>query len=224
MAVVTMSRQIGSGADQVANQLCADLDLVAFDKRLMVRVASEIGVGEEEIVDYSEDRYKLRGFFDALFRRARPVAEVSSWTGGGSEGYARQVRVLDEDRAVDLVRAAVTAAYDRGNVLIIGRGSQAILEDKPDVLHVRIVAPIEDRVERIQSRESVSPAQARRLIADSDRATEEYLGTFHHIDVDDSTLYHMILNTGRLGIDKTVAMVKQGLADIAAQQMDEAAG
>jgi cytidylate kinase len=218
-----MSRQIGSGADQVANQLCSDLDLMAFDKRLMVRVASEIGVGENEIVDYSEDTYKLRGFFDALFRRARPVAEISAWTGGRSAGYERQVRILDEDRAVDLVRAAVTAAYERGNVLIIGRGSQAVLEDKPDVLHLRVVAPFEDRIERIRARESLSPAQARRLITDSDRATEEYLGTFYHIDVDDPSLYHMVLNTGKLGIDKTVAMIKQGIEDVVARQADEAA-
>jgi cytidylate kinase len=208
-----MSRQVGSGADQVANQLCSDLGLMAFDKRLMVRVAGEIGVSEEEIVDYSEDQYKLRTFFEALFRRTRPVAEVSSWAGGRASGYEREVRVLDEDRAIDLVRATVLAAHERGNVLIMGRGSQAILEDKPDVLHVRVVAPFEDRVERIQSRESLSAAQARRLITENDRATQEYLRTFHQVDVDDPSLYHMVLNTGKLGIERTVEMIKQGLEE-----------
>ncbi|MBN1400751.1 MAG: cytidylate kinase-like family protein, partial [Anaerolineae bacterium] len=162
------------------------------------------------------DQYRLRGFFEALFRRARPVAEVSSWAGGRTQGYEREVRTLDEDRAIDLVRATVLAAYDRGDVLIIGRGSQAILEDKPDVLHVRVVAPFEDRIARLQASESISAAQARRFITDSDRATQEYLHTFHHVDVDDPTLYHMVLNTGKLGIERTVYMIRQGLHEMAA--------
>ena len=64
MAVITMSRQFGSHAVEVAERLCQDLNLVAFDKRLMARVANEIGLSENELIDYSEDQYKQRGFFD----------------------------------------------------------------------------------------------------------------------------------------------------------------
>ena len=208
MPVITLSRQLGSGADELANRLCSDLNLVAFDKRLMARVASEIGVSEREIVDYSEDQYKLRSFFDALFRRARPVAEVTSWTGGGASGYERQVMSLDEAQAVSLICATITAAYERGNVLILGRGGQAILEGKPGVLHVRVVAPFEDRVARLQAEGGLTPAQARRVIMERDRATAEYLRTFHNIEVDDPTLYHLVVNTGALGLEGCVELIK----------------
>ncbi|MFH1086252.1 MAG: cytidylate kinase-like family protein [Chloroflexota bacterium] len=217
MPVITLSRQIGTGADQIANQLCTDLGLIAFDKRLMLQVASDLGVGEHEIVDYSEDQYKQRTFFEALFRRARPVAEVTAWTGGRTGGYEREVRILDEAQAINLVRASVVAAYERGNVLIIGRGSQAILEDRPGVLHVRLVAPFEKRVEALQKRDSITAAQARRLIADSDRATEEYLRTFYQLDVNDSTPYHLVLNTAKLGVDKAVALIKAALQEVVAE-------
>ena len=212
MTVITMSTQIGSGADEVAERLCADLGLVAFDKRLMVRVAADLGVSESEIVDYSEVEYRRRGFFDALFRRSRQVAEVSSWAGGRADsGYERQVRVLDEYRAVDLIRATVNAAYDRGDVLIVGRGGQAILEDRPGVFHVRIVAPYEFRVYRLVGDRSISPPQARRLVTERDEAKREYLRTFHHVDVDDPSLYHLVLNAGKLGVEGCVELIKAGL-------------
>jgi len=208
MPVITMSRQIGSGADRVAEQLCSDLGLVAFDKRLMLRVASETGFSDNEIVDYSEDQYKLRTFFDALFRRSRTVAEVSSWTGGRAGGYERETRVLDEARAIDLIRSTAVAACERGNVLIIGRGGQAILEDKPGVFHVRVVAPYEYRVQRLCAEREMTTTQARRMISERDRAMAEYLRTFHQVDIDDATLYHIVVNTGLMGVNRSAALIR----------------
>lgn len=216
MPVITLSRQIGTDADRIVNQLCSELGLIAFDKRLMLQVASELGVGEHEIVDYSEDKYKQRTFFEALFRRARPVAEVSSWTGGRAAGYEREVRMLDEAQAINLVRGSVLAAYERGNVLIIGRGSQVILEDKPGVLHVRLVAPYEQRLEALQKAQGITAAQARRLIAENDRATEEYLRTFYQLDVNDTTAYHLVLNTAKLGVEKSVALIRAAAQELVA--------
>ncbi len=224
MAVITMSRQVGSGAEEIAEQLRSELGLTAFDKRLMLRVASELGVSESEIIDYSEDQYKLRGFFDALFRRSRPIAETTSWTGGSRTGYERQVSILDEDRAIDLVRSTINAAYDRGNVLIIGRGGQAILENRSGVFHVRIVAPFEYRLQRIQVEEHMTAAQARRYIQERDRATAEYLRHFHNIDVDDPTLYHMVLNTGLLTTRQCAKLIKMAIEQMEQGQVGAAAG
>jgi cytidylate kinase len=217
MTVITMSRQIGSGAEEIAQRLCADLDLVAFDKRLMARVASEVGFSENAIVDYSETEYRRRGFFESLFRRNRSVAEFTSWAGGRASGFEREVQVMDEARAIDLIRATAVAAYERGNVLIIGRGCQVILEDKPGVFHVRVVAPYEERVQRLRDERQLLAVRARRLIQERDRATAEYLRTFHHIDVDDPTLYHMVLNTAKLTIDKCVALIKDGVQELAVE-------
>ena len=224
MTIITMSRQIGSGADEVASWLCADLDLVAFDKRLMLRVALEIGLNESEIVDYSEEQYERRGFFDRLFSRARPVAEVSSWRGGRAAGYERQVMTLDEDQAIGLIRATMSAAYERGKVLIIGRGGQAILEGKPGVFHVRVVAPFEDRIRRLRSQREMTSAQARRFIRERDRATAEYLRTFHHIDVDDPTLYHMVLNTGQLGVELAATVIESAIENVGVEAKGQDAG
>lgn len=216
MPVITMSRQIGSGAVDVANRLCQEMGLRVFDKTLMMRVASEVGLLESQIVDYSEDEYKRKGFFDALFRRTRTVAEVSSRVRGTAGPDHYDTFILDEVRAIDLIVAAIHAAYERGNVLIIGRGGQAILEDRPKVLHVRVVANHEDRVRNLVNGEQVTPPQARRIIADHDHATAEYLHNFHHVDVDDPTLYHLVLNASRLGVERSVALIRSAAESVAA--------
>ncbi len=212
MAIITMSRQIGSRALEFANQLCSELGLVAFDKNLMAKVATNVGLSAQEIIDYSEDEYEKRGFFEALFRRSRALGEVSMWV----DSQTRTVRQFDEEDAIGLIRSTMNAAYKRGDVLIVGRGGQAILENRPGVLHLRVVAPFEDRVLQLQASEKLSAAQARRLIEERDAATQEYLRMFHHIDVDDPTLYHMVLNTGKLSVGQCVDLVKQALVALPA--------
>lgn len=238
MTIITLSRQVSCNAEEVAARLCADLGLAAFGKGLMVQVASELGFGENEIVDYSEDRYKVRNVLDALFRRSRPVAEVTSWMEGPTQAYEPLVdalddaipvgevrtpqsgsgsrwtwsmKSLDEEKAISLIRAAINAAYERGEVLIMGRGGQVVLEDKPNVLHVRLVAPFESRLATLQAETKLTAAAARRHIVQRDRATAEYLSTFYGVDVDDSTLYHLILNTAKTGVDGAIALIKAAL-------------
>ena len=208
MIVITMSRQLGSGSAEVANRLCTELGLVAFDKRLMQRVATEVGLSDEEIIDYSEETYKARSFLERLFSRDRQVGEVSTWTGGREGAYEREVSTMDEKQAIALTRTAIRAAHKRGNVLIIGRGSQIILESEPNVIHLSLVAPFEARVEYLHAQQNMSPAEARRYIQAQDRATADYMQQFYNADVDDPTLYHMVLNVPKLGIEGSVSLIK----------------
>lgn len=211
MPVITMSRQVGSGSLELAQRLCSELNLVAFDKHMMLQVASEVGLPPEQIIDYSEAEYERRGFLDELFRRSRSVAEFSLWVGSPGSGYERRPWIFDERDAIGMVRATIQAAYKRGNVLIIGRGGQVILEGKPDVLHLRIVAPLEDRLARLEAQQNMTPAQARRYLEEIDESTAGYLRAYHGVSPDDPMLYHLILNTGKLGIEGACALVKKAL-------------
>jgi cytidylate kinase len=202
-----MSRQIGSGWREIADRVIDELGLRMFDKRLMMQVAAEVGIHEAEVVDYSDDDYKARGFFERLFSRQRTVASITTRTRGSLGTEQRSTQVLDEAQAIDLIRATMGAAYERGNVLIIGRGGQAILEEKPDVLHVRMVAPIEDRVRRLQERENLTAPQARRLATERDRAKEEYLRTFYSIDPSDASMYDLVVNTRKFSMDTAVDLI-----------------
>ena len=195
MAVITISRQHGSGGDEVAARVCDMLGYRFFDKRVMERMATEFGVSSSNVVDFSEEQYEVRGFLDRL-RGPRVVAQVRSWSEDVSGRREPVVQQLDEHQAISMVRRTILAAYDQDNIVILGRGGQAILRGQPGVLHIRIEAPLEDRVHRVQQEEGVNERDAGRQVTGRDKAAADYVDNFYEVDWSDPMLYDLVLNTG----------------------------
>jgi cytidylate kinase len=211
MAVITISRQYGSEGDEIAANVCQLLGYQAFDKRLMEKVAADVGLTKGEIVDFSEDQHRVRGFLDRLLG-SPPLVMTQSHTWS-------EVKVIDAAESIPVVQSVIRAAYQRGNVVIVGRGGQAVLRNEPGVLHVRIEAPLETRISRVQLREGLTYGLARDVVAERDRAAADYLKRFYNVDWSDSLLYHLIINTGRW----TVAAASRLIADAVSQVQPMAA-
>lgn len=209
MAVITISRQYGSGGDEIAERVCDILGYTYFDKNLIAKVAAEVGVfKEEQIVDISEDTYMMRNFMERLFGGRR--IKVQTGQLGGAK--ASQMQSLNEERGVALMRSTIMGAYQHGNVVIVGRGGQAILREQPGVLHVRITAPLGARVMRVKERKNIPLGEATDLTKSKDLAAETYLREFFDIDWNDPLLYHLTINTGRFDIDGAVEIIVSALS------------
>lgn len=208
MAVITISRQYGSAGDEIAAHVCQILGYQAFDKRLMEKVAAEVGLTEGEFVDFSEDQHKVRSFLDRLLGNSKPiVTQPRSGSEDRSGVRAVEVKRIDVAESITLVQAVIRAAYKRGNVVIVGRGGQAILSEDPGVLHVRIEAPLETRTQRVQLREGLTYELAHEIVAERDRAAADYLKRFYGVDWSDSLLYHLIINTDRWNIESASHLI-----------------
>ena len=182
MAVITISRRFGSGGDEIAGRICELLGYRHFDKALMAQVAAEMGLAEGEVVDFSEDTYQMRSLLERLFGSSRKVITLEAIPEDLPGSVIEVVEKLDEAHSIALVQSTIHAAYTEGNVVIVGRGGQAILQDKPDVLHVRIEAPLEDRVQRLCDRANFSLGGAHDTAIKRDRASADYLKRFYDID------------------------------------------
>jgi CMP/dCMP kinase len=217
MTVITISRQFGSGGDEIADQLCKVLNYHHFDKLTIMKAASESGLSDEELVDFSEDNYKVKNFFDRIMNRPSSIGKARVWREDPDGVRTMEEQTLTEEHALTLVQRAIVSAYRSGNFVIIGRGGQAGLRDYRDVLHVRIEAPWEDRIQKVREQlraESNSTAsridwrrEAQSLMSTRDAASADYLHRFYSIDWADPLLYHMILNTGKMSIDLAVALI-----------------
>ena len=175
MAVITFSRQFGSGGDAIAARVAELLNYATFDKTMMAKMAAEVGLSAQEVVDFSEIDYRSQSFLDRLLGRTKNVGEIRSWT-EDIQGVRRPEKAkISEDRAIALVRGVIAAAYKRGDVVIVGRGGQAILKDHPGVLHVRVEAPLAHRMEAVMERTNLPPTQAEMAIEDQDRAAQSYV-------------------------------------------------
>ena len=118
MAVITISRQYGSGGDEIAARVCEMLEFRYFDKRLMIQVASEVGLSEGEIVDFSEDTYKVQTLWDRLFVNwlgPRVVAQVGTWKETSTGVKVEEVAKLDEEQSITVVQSAIRAAARNGH-------------------------------------------------------------------------------------------------------------
>jgi cytidylate kinase len=209
MAVITISRQYGSGGDEIAAQVCERLGYRYFNKQLMSQVATEVGLSPTEIVDFPEDDYQVRSFLERLFGwgRSSRVAHVGTWTENTGGTRVREVLELDETQMISFVQSTIQAAYRHGNVVIVGRGGQAILKNMPGVLHVQIQAPIELQNQRIHELENVSLAEARERAIKHDQAAANYLKHFYNINWLDPHLYDLVINTHKLNIDTAAQLI-----------------
>jgi hypothetical protein len=104
------------------------------------------------------------------------------------EGYVRMVGLV------------VRGLAHEGNVLILGRGGQVLLRNHPGTLHVQTVAARSYRINVIMTRHGLSKRDAHNRLRASDRARFDYLRRYHDADWLDSTLYHLVVNSGRMSI------------------------
>jgi cytidylate kinase len=218
MAVITISRQHGSGGDEVAARVCELLGYRYFDKALMAEVAYDAGLSEDEVVDFSEAAYEAPSFLDRLVSlltlpagEAPTVARVSTWQRDRTGAKVRAVEELGESRTVAVVGQTIHAAHKLGEVVIVGRGGQAVLKAKPDVLHVRLEAPMEARVKRVQDQEGLSEREAERRIGERERASSRYVRRFYDQDWSDPMLYHVVINTGRWSVEAAAQLIVHGV-------------
>src|SRR5512143_1287990 len=121
MATITISRQFGSHGDTVAQILCDRLGYRYFDKNLMMGLAAQSGMTAEQVVDLVDDKHRARTLVERLFGNyASPQADPGSWA-AAAEAKAQ------EQMTVARVKHLIRAARAEDNVVIVGRGGQAVL-------------------------------------------------------------------------------------------------
>lgn len=178
MPVITLSREMGSRGDDIAQVVAERLGLQLAGRDLINRAARAAGAPEVALAEI--DELGLLG--------VRPGAAA--------------LRLYREKVAE--VMAELASA---GDVLLVGRSGQLLLADRPGVLHVRIVAPREDRVRLVQERCRIAAEAAAARIDASDRARAAFVRRHHGARWDDPLLYDIVLNTARLDAATVCAII-----------------
>jgi cytidylate kinase len=194
---VTISRQAGCGAFAVAQKLAAYLQSrsskdacpwTVFDRNLMDKVLEDHNLPVRLAKFLPEDTIsKTQEIMADLFELHPPV-----------ETIVRQT-------AETMLRLA-----GLGNVILIGRGGNVITAELPHVLHVRLVAPLEKRIEyahKAYNKFNLTREQARKFCLSEDRGRERYLKKHFDADINDPLLYHMIINTGLVSYDDAAKLI-----------------
>ena len=201
MRAVTFSRQYGSGGGEIAARLAQRIGWRLVDHEIVAQVAAALGVPEAEAEEYDERGESIFARMLSGMRSYEPAIPVPGATG----------LETDEQRYRKALRETVEAACQKGHTVIIGRGSQALLAGRRDVLHVRIVAPIERRITYVMRREGLNHTQAQARIQMKDRDRQRYLAAAHHMSPDDTQCYDLVINTAVLDLDGVVDLIELAL-------------
>jgi cytidylate kinase len=191
---VTISRQAGCGAALIADELAQFLQQQApfdgvkwtvFDRELMERVLAEHDLPRHLAKFLPEDR--MSRIEDAL-------AEIFH--------VHPSINTIIKQTAETLRHLA-----QLGSAIIIGRAGNIVTARLPHVLHVRLVAPLADRIERICRDEHKTPEEARRFCLAEEEARMRYVKSYFHEDINNPLLYHLVINTSHVDCEYAARMI-----------------
>ena len=197
MAVITISRQFGAGGITLGKMIAETMGYTFADDDIIQRVAKEANVSTHWIESFEKEAgSKLSRLISSMVSKRwldRVLAD--------ERGY------LDEKIYLDYLVLIVAQFADEGDVVILGRGSQYILDDHPDAVHILLVNEFENRVKFMTERYEMTRRKAERTVVNEDRRRISLYKRLGKSDYESPQLYHMVLNMGRLDLETARDMV-----------------
>lgn len=190
--LITISRQFGAGGSEVARLVATALGWQVVDNEIVDRVAHLAGLTPDAVAEQDE---RAPGFVERL---ARALAASSQEFAVPELGVA--VRP-PEPSLVRLTEMVVKEIASEGKAVLVGRAAPAVLAREGGALHIRLVANREFRIAAAMASEQLDRRAAERLMDHTDAERRRYHREHYHRDWDDPVHYHMVLNTGLLGIE-----------------------
>ncbi|WP_298440013.1 cytidylate kinase family protein [Geobacter sp.] len=183
MAIITISREMGTGAYHVAKEVAKRLKHTLVDGSKIAELAPQYGLDREILKRVDE----------------KPPVYITA----EDRAHAAHLNTIE----IILLESA-----KKGNVILYGRGTQDLLARAQNVLKIRFIAPFEDRVESLSEREWIDPDLARELIRKSDHQRGGFIHFYFNRDWNDPLGYDLVFNTARMSqsaiIESIVAAAK----------------
>lgn len=193
--IITIEREFGSGAGDIARELASRLGWKLWDHALTEEIAKLAQV-DCSAVERREERvdstfYRLaKVFWRGSYERSMPVTRPE---------------IVDADCLVRMGQQVMEKAAAVGSCVIVGRGAPYFLRERPDAFHVFLYAPRAEKLRRL------------RLIGKSEKEAEELIDTVdrdritfvrHYFDADWPTrcLYHLMVNTA-IGDENVISTI-----------------
>lgn len=205
MTLVALSAAYGAGGVRIGSALADELEVPFLDRAIPNAVAARLSVSVDEAVafDYEASRSwierVLSGFIGSDTGAPAPLLSE----GASSEDFRRATEEI-------LRRQAET-----GDGVILGRGAVLVLADDERVLRVRLHGPAERRIRQAMRLRGVDEETARDTVRRLDRTHAAYYRHFYGADIDDPSLYHLVIDSTAIGVDDCVELIARATTALA---------
>jgi cytidylate kinase len=205
MPVITISRELGSGGDQIADLLCDKLGYCRVDKAVLSEIAEEAGVDVKAVL--AKER-------DVTSKPKLISGQMTSLYGRQPGAFGRKSE-LDDQTYARVVRETMEKFAQQDNAILIGRGGQMVLRDWPGALHIHLYADQEARTRRLTERYNITKLDAQRRIERSDEQKRLFIRNMHkNANWKDLRYYHLAIDTSHIAPEtaaEIIMVAAQGL-------------
>ena len=197
MAVLTISRMFGTGASELGELIAKRLGYTFFNNELIQMVAQQAKVSSDWVASMEKAAGgKFQKFLSTLVPKSLMEVILNSDHG-----------LRDEEIYTDILSQVIIKIADEGDAVILGRGSQFILKDRPDTYHILLVADLEHRIEYVQKRFELTKKQAVLAVAMEDKRRVNLYRKFGKVDYNQTDHYHLVFNMRNLNTAKACDML-----------------
>lgn len=206
MPVITIGRMYGAGGETVGGLVAERLGAELVDSKIFEEVARRLELPRDEVEKHEEVpgsfmNRVLQALGTASIEFAAPP-EATAWTPPYTD------LTTDTRKAVlQITQEVIREAARTGNAVIVGRGGAYILSDEPRALHVFLMGSERDRITALRQSFGFGEEEARRRIKRVDANRRAYVRQVYNHDWLDPSHYHLVLDTGRLGYERSAAAI-----------------
>lgn len=187
---ITITRQFGSMGRTIARQLAEELGTEFYDRDIVEEVSRKLNLPVSQISE-SEEKSEYR-FWSRMFPLGNDEANIQS-------------SIFDAQKSIILDLA------QKSSSIIVGRCSDAILEEAnvENVINIYIYAPIQKRLENCITRLGMDEAEAKRTIAQVDKARDAYHKQYAGFLPSDLAHKQLMIDSSLLGPEKTAHWIAE---------------
>ncbi len=192
---VTISRQTGSGAHHVGNEL---VDILNHKEN--PPPGTKWALWDSDLVSKVLDFHNLSSRMSSYM----PEDTVNEFNSTIEEMMGLHP---SSNELVSHTAHTIRALAKKGHCVLIGRGSHVITHGMRDGVHVRLIGSLDKRCERIAIEHRISPTKALDFIKHQDRARARYLHYYYNRDINDGTLYDLVINTDAIDTRSVATLI-----------------
>ena len=197
MAVITISRQFGSGGKTLGKMIADRMGYTFADSDIIQEIAKEANVSQDWVESFEKEAgTKLSRIISSMVSQ-RWLDRILK----DERGY------LDEQIYLDYLVLIIAKMADEGDTVILGRGSQYILDDHPDAFHVLLIDELENRIKFMMEHYDMNEKRAARIVNNEDKRRMGLYSKLGKKDYDSPSLYHLVLNMSRFSLEKAANLI-----------------
>jgi cytidylate kinase len=183
--VITLCMEPGSGGCIIASQIAERLGFDFFHRDIIHKISESARISETVIESLEKERLSgVKDFISSLVKD----------------------QYIHPDIYLEHVMRVIGTIGKHGHAVVVGRGANFIIPPK-DRFAVRVIAPLDKRIENVAHRFNVTTDAAKRRVLVRENRRRAFIRQSFNADICDPIHYDLILNTGHLGVEAAVEAV-----------------